>query len=406
VRRPLAFALLLLATPARADTVYELTPALELGGGYDSNVLLDQTLDPHELVGEPREAGGILHVSPQATLHLAESGHVVDAAVASTLRFPAGAGMVQDHVGRGLYRTPRLGALAGELGLGIEHGDVRGGSSFTSVDASAGARFRLSRATDLALTERGLFRRDQLLPGVVSQPVGSRALDSGLVLTGRAAHASVSVGYVLSLIESDEPSLDEHRHRLSLGLRAAHGPFTLEADYAFSIGILPEGARLDRQRLDLTHDGGLELTATLTPYLDLFARGSGFFSHPNDGSGNVWRVMAVAGITLHYRVTGHSVAERHRDAAPLPGAPAGQTRVRFTLHAPGAREVAVVGDFNDWDPTRGVMTGHDSFEATLDLAPGRYAWSFLVDGEPRLPEGADTYISDGFGGKNAILVVP
>ena len=84
--------------------------------------------------------------------------------------------------------------------------------------------------------------------------------------------------------------------------------------------------------------------------------------------------------------------------ARAPGAPAESTRpVHLRLAAPASSRVAVVGDFNDWDPTatplrptgeRGVWT------VELRLKPGRYHYTFLIDGrrfegdpsEPRAPE--------------------
>jgi 1,4-alpha-glucan branching enzyme len=90
------------------------------------------------------------------------------------------------------------------------------------------------------------------------------------------------------------------------------------------------------------------------------------------------------------------------------GGPAGG-QARFTLRAPGATRVAVIGDFNDWDPARGAMTraGPDGpWTAVVDLRPGRHAYAFVVDGQVRRPPGAAEYAPDGFGGQNATLVVP
>ena len=71
--------------------------------------------------------------------------------------------------------------------------------------------------------------------------------------------------------------------------------------------------------------------------------------------------------------------------------------VYLRLDAPASSRVSVVGDFNDWDPSatplsptgdRGVWT------VELRLKPGRYHYTFLIDGrrwagdpsEPRAPE--------------------
>lgn len=56
--------------------------------------------------------------------------------------------------------------------------------------------------------------------------------------------------------------------------------------------------------------------------------------------------------------------------------------VFFTLVAPGARDVYLVGDFNNWNPTveRMPRTG-DVFEISLYLVAGSYRYKFVVDGK-------------------------
>ncbi|MFW6197964.1 MAG: glycoside hydrolase [Myxococcota bacterium] len=82
--------------------------------------------------------------------------------------------------------------------------------------------------------------------------------------------------------------------------------------------------------------------------------------------------------------------------------------VRFRVHQPEAQSVAVVGTFNDWTGARGeLVRGEDGwFEGTLEVPPGRHRYQLLVDGRPVAPEGADAYVPDGFGARNAVLVVP
>ncbi len=75
-----------------------------------------------------------------------------------------------------------------------------------------------------------------------------------------------------------------------------------------------------------------------------------------------------------------------------------------------ARRVAVVGDFNDWDPEAHPMqnTGPWQWRLTLPaLPPGRYHYKFLIDDETWVddPENVEKE-ADGYGGFNAVLVVP
>mgnify|MGYP005831315261 CR=1 FL=1 len=64
-------------------------------------------------------------------------------------------------------------------------------------------------------------------------------------------------------------------------------------------------------------------------------------------------------------------------AGPLPGAGANL----FTVAAPGAQSVAVVGDFSAWQPIS--LFDHDGdgiWALTVALPPGRYEYAYLVDG--------------------------
>ncbi|MBI4914294.1 MAG: zf-HC2 domain-containing protein [Acidobacteria bacterium] len=83
--------------------------------------------------------------------------------------------------------------------------------------------------------------------------------------------------------------------------------------------------------------------------------------------------------------------------------------VEVAIAAPQAVTVAVVGDFNGWDPKRNrlVRSGHEGvWKARLKLPPGTYQYSFVIDGSrwTRDP-GAKTGIPDGFGGENSVMVV-
>lgn len=53
----------------------------------------------------------------------------------------------------------------------------------------------------------------------------------------------------------------------------------------------------------------------------------------------------------------------------------------FTVAAPGAREVNLVGDFSAWQPiTLFDHDGNGTWAVTVALPPGRYAYAFVVDG--------------------------
>jgi hypothetical protein len=95
---------------------------------------------------------------------------------------------------------------------------------------------------------------------------------------------------------------------------------------------------------------------------------------------------------------------------PWGSAPAPEVgdRRQFVLVAPRAITVALVGDFNDWDPARTPMhaTREGVWAAVVPLPPGRHRYAFLVDGaewraDPAAPRAAD----DGFGAPTSVATV-
>ena len=81
---------------------------------------------------------------------------------------------------------------------------------------------------------------------------------------------------------------------------------------------------------------------------------------------------------------------------------------RFEVCHPGARSVAVIGTFNDWSAARGRLArgANGCFTGELAVPPGRHRYQWLIDGEVVRPEAAPAYASDGFGGEDAVLVLP
>jgi hypothetical protein len=88
--------------------------------------------------------------------------------------------------------------------------------------------------------------------------------------------------------------------------------------------------------------------------------------------------------------------------------PARDVFVRFTLHAPGASTVTIVGDFNRWDPAaiplRRSADG-TTWEVEVPLAPGRYAYAFYVDGKLASDPAAPKVRDDDFGSPNSVVMV-
>ena len=81
---------------------------------------------------------------------------------------------------------------------------------------------------------------------------------------------------------------------------------------------------------------------------------------------------------------------------------------QFVLVAPQAASVALVGDFNDWDPARAPMHAARGgvWATVIPLAPGRYRYAFLVNGvEWRADPGAPAARDDEFGTPSSVVTV-
>jgi Glycogen recognition site of AMP-activated protein kinase len=83
--------------------------------------------------------------------------------------------------------------------------------------------------------------------------------------------------------------------------------------------------------------------------------------------------------------------------------------VRLRLAAPTSSRVAVVGDFNDWDPAATPLRpagDGGTWIVELRLKPGRYHYTFLIDGrrwarDPDQPPAAES----DFGAPVSVLTV-
>ncbi len=83
--------------------------------------------------------------------------------------------------------------------------------------------------------------------------------------------------------------------------------------------------------------------------------------------------------------------------------------VRFVLHAPTARQVALAGDFNGWRTDAVLLAdlnGDGIYSVMVPLSPGLYRYMFVVDGERWVTDpAAEAYRDDGFGHRNAVIRV-
>ncbi|MDD5680071.1 MAG: AAA family ATPase [Candidatus Omnitrophica bacterium] len=80
----------------------------------------------------------------------------------------------------------------------------------------------------------------------------------------------------------------------------------------------------------------------------------------------------------------------------------------FSIPAPGARDVYIVGDFNGWradDSSRLEQLPGGTWEKRIALKPGNYKYKFIVDGEWCHDPGNAKSITNSFGGFDSVLSI-
>ena len=82
-------------------------------------------------------------------------------------------------------------------------------------------------------------------------------------------------------------------------------------------------------------------------------------------------------------------------------------RVSFSLDAPHAQQVSLVGDFNAWDPKKHPMKKNADglWEKTVILDPGTYEYKFMQDDRWIVDPGNDRQCPNRFGTRNNVIVV-
>jgi chromosome partitioning protein len=80
--------------------------------------------------------------------------------------------------------------------------------------------------------------------------------------------------------------------------------------------------------------------------------------------------------------------------------------VVFTIEAPSAARVQLAGDFNDWTPDGCEMeaVGH-LWSKLLKLAPGRYRYRYVIDGEWHSDPSSAAVEPSPFGGDDSVFVL-
>lgn len=88
----------------------------------------------------------------------------------------------------------------------------------------------------------------------------------------------------------------------------------------------------------------------------------------------------------------------------------GPSLVVFTIRAENARNVALIGSFNNWRDQgfemRPAANNEDLWTIAVPLEQGRYEYAFLLNGERILADPqALLFKDDGFGSRNSVIIV-
>jgi 1,4-alpha-glucan branching enzyme len=83
-------------------------------------------------------------------------------------------------------------------------------------------------------------------------------------------------------------------------------------------------------------------------------------------------------------------------------------RWTFILEAKDAREVCLLGDFNNWSSDKHPMRrdGNGVWNKTVMLFPGNHEYKFIVDGQWREDPANDRLCQNCFGTYNSVINLP
>lgn len=85
----------------------------------------------------------------------------------------------------------------------------------------------------------------------------------------------------------------------------------------------------------------------------------------------------------------------------------GKKRVSFSYAGPAAQSVLLAGDFTGWQQAALSLKRDKNgvWKKAVFLAPGRYEYRFVVDGEWRDDPACASRQANQFGGENCVLIV-
>ena len=391
-----------LVTPASAD---DTAGWLTTSGGYESDILVNPNLDPYTVPGGPflQLDGGLGWSRPL--------GGGSRAGLLGRLSLQ---GFANDEQRR-LLGTSLEGDLVWRIAPRWQLRGALGGSYFDdSVQPTAQ---RTGAGTDLSLTylNRGLqlelmagwqgTRYSQLLrpdaAGIWGTYTESNAFIAPAILLTLGQSALLRVGVVAGRTDARDPLYDSDQisGRVGLWWRLVDGLWLLANGVAQQRNFSERAPGEDR---DQYGQAGIGLEKRLSAQVAAELRYT--FSRYHYVLGGADDTHRVAfGITWRFG-GGEVQAQSTVTTTQAPEIPRAGRPWQFRLRAPEAQRVALVGDFNAWDPQVQPMQpiGDGWWETELTLPAGSYLYAYWVDGVLVTPPAAQRTVEDGFGGYNGL----
>lgn len=86
----------------------------------------------------------------------------------------------------------------------------------------------------------------------------------------------------------------------------------------------------------------------------------------------------------------------------------GNSAFVFVYRDPGAADVKIAGDFNNWIPDKGVITSREkdgTWKKVINIPPGAYQYKFCIDGDWKEDPGNPNVVSNRYGSYNSLVVI-
>lgn len=412
----LAFAVGMRAAAAWAAPAASVAGEVFAGGGYDTNPFLQVAATPASPT-YARVSGGFLRVAPVIVGSMAGEGYRLDVRYDADVRLFGGWLMGLQQAALSLI-LPELGKLPMRL------------------QASGSARRYDTVATTDNVTLPALSHTGVALDVEVLAPVArGLKLAAGYRFDYRMFDAASQLGVdydvanvpEVRLLYRRNPLLDIETSITYLALRSRFAGQSagaldrvsvgVDVHYRVSDGVVVNGGTwfggqwLEGLGWSAQAGGAAGATVTLNPRISLVVRYQVMVSGGHDPASSYSRHLIMVGVQARDRLP-------RELAAPPAVAVAGEltpqiedTRVRFKVRAPDAREVRVVGSWNGWraggDEQRlAPAQPNGLWEGSVEVGRGAHRYRFVVDGHAIRPEDAPRYIKDDFGGEDGYLEIP